>query len=74
MTISQKAIGELKHNNRLKALIAIAHDCTVYTIDRWIRTKDIKHLTAAAALHIDIFKKETGFSTEDILVTEAESV
>jgi hypothetical protein len=73
MTISQKAIVELKQNNRLKAMIAIAHDCTVYTIDRWIRTRDIKHLTTAAALHLDIFKGETGFSTEDILVAEAES-
>ena len=68
MTISQKAIDELKRNNRLKALLAIAHDCTVYTIDRWIRTRDIKHLTTAATLHINLIKQETGFSTEEILV------
>lgn len=70
MTISQKAIDELKRNNRLKGLVAIAHGCTVYTIDRWIRTKDIKHLTAAAALHIGIIKQETGFQIDDILIID----
>jgi len=68
MTLSQKLIDELKRNNRLKGFIAIAHKRTVYTIDRWLRNGDIKHLTAAVILHIDLVKKETGFSTGDILV------
>ena len=73
MTISQKAIDELKRNNRLKGLVAIAHGCTVYTIDRWIRTRNIKQLTAAVVLHINIIKQETGFTTEDILVVARQS-
>jgi hypothetical protein len=67
MTISAKFAKELKSNNRLKALIAIEHDCTVYTIDRWFRTNDIKKLTAIATLYMDLIKKETGLSAEDIL-------
>lgn len=70
MIISQKAIDELKRNNKLKGLVAIAHGCTVYTIDRWLRVRSVKHLTAAVTLHIDLIKKETGFSTDDILVAD----
>jgi hypothetical protein len=60
MTISQKAIDKLKSNYRLKGLIEVAHECTVYTIERWIRINDIKRLTCIAVLHLMIFKKETG--------------
>jgi hypothetical protein len=70
MTISQKAIDELKRNNKLKGLVAIAHGCTVYTIDRWIRTGSIKNLTAAVVIHMNIIKQETGLETEDILVVD----
>jgi hypothetical protein len=68
MIISPKAIDALKRNYKLKGLVAIAHGCTVQTIERWIRKKSIKHLTAAAVLHMDIIKEHTGFNTDDILV------
>ena len=66
MTITQLAIDSLKGNNKLKAHIAIAHNCTVYTIDRWIRKKDYKHLTSAIALHLEIFQAQSGLSMEEI--------
>ncbi len=75
MILSQKLISELKRNNRLKALIAIANECTVYTIDRWIRTGNVKLLMAAVTLHVELIKKETGFSIADIYVeSETEDV
>jgi hypothetical protein len=70
MIISNKMTEELRYNNKLKALISIAHRRTVYTIDRWIRKKDIKHLTTAVILHMDIIKQETGFSADEILVPD----
>lgn len=68
MIISSKAIDALKRNKKLKGLVAIAHGCTVQTIERWIRVNDIIHLTTIATLYLDIFKNETGFSNNDILV------
>lgn len=74
MRISQKIIDELKCNNKLKGLVAIAHERTVYTIDRWIRTKDIKQLTAAVTLHLDIIERETGFTAEDIFIFSEDEI
>jgi hypothetical protein len=68
MIVTPKMITELKGNNKLKAQLSIAHKCTVYTIDRWIRKKDIKHLTTLITLHFELIQHETGFDTGDILM------
>jgi hypothetical protein len=73
MTITQKAIDTLKSNNNLKAHIAIAHNCTVYTIDRWIRTKDYKHLTGVIAVYVELFQKESGLALYQIFEPDTAS-
>lgn len=73
MRITQQAIDVLKRNNRLKAHISLAHNCTIYTIDRWIRTRDYKHLTGVVAVYVELFQKESGLALYQIFEPDSAS-
>lgn len=64
MRISDKALNAIKESTRLKNLLALAMDCSVYTIDRWIKEGG-DNLTKATALKI--IREETGLSDSDLL-------
>ena len=69
MKLKQAAIDRIKVNTRIKNLLALALDRSVYTVTRWIEDND-DNLTKAAALKI--IREETGLSDEDILEMESE--
>lgn len=69
MKLTDKAKEAVKTNVRLKNLLAIAFECSVFTIRRWVDEEEIR-LTAPTST--DIIEKETDLKIEDIL--EAETI
>lgn len=67
MKLSDKAKQAIKDSTRLKNLLAIEFDCSVFTIRRWVDEGEVR-LTAPSAT--DIVQKESGLTIEDILETE----
>jgi len=67
MILTKKAIQLVKKNAGTRIKLAIALDCTDFTILRYLNSNS-DNLTKAAA--IKIIKKETGLSEKEIL-TEA---
>lgn len=69
MKLTDKAKKIINKNTRLKNLLAIEFECSVFTIKRWMDDDDVR-LTAPSATAI--IKKETGLTDKQIL--EAEKV
>lgn len=69
MRITQKALKEIKSDTRIKTLLALELNKSVYTITRWIEDND-DNLTKAAALKV--IRKETGLKDREILEAEVE--
>jgi hypothetical protein len=69
MKLTDKAKKVINKNTRLKNLLAIEFECSVFTIKRWMDDDDVR-LTAPSATAI--IKKETELTDKQIL--EAEKV
>lgn len=67
MKLTDKAKKAINDSTRLKNMLAIAFDCSVFTIKRWLDEGEVR-LTAPTAT--DIIIKETPLTIEDILETE----
>jgi hypothetical protein len=70
MTITRKAILSKKSigllTSRARNRIALALDCSTYTVDRWIRENEVNgDLTKMVPLQI--IKEETGLLDNEIL-------
>lgn len=64
MKLTKTALEAVKDSTRCKTRLALALDCSVFTIDRYIGTNS-DNLTKAAAL--EVIQEETGLSDEQIL-------
>lgn len=69
MKLTKKAKTAINKSTRLKNLLAVEFDCSVFTIKRWLDDDDVR-LTAPSATAI--IKRETDLSDSQIL--EAEKV
>lgn len=71
MKLSAESIKSL--TTRTKNRLALELDCSVQTIDRWIRENEGNgDLTKAAALKV--IREETGLSDQEILEEETEEI
>ncbi len=69
MRLTKKAIEKIRYNTPAKNKLALALDCSVYTIVRWINVNDPNgDLTKEMALNI--IQRETNLSREQILEDE----
>lgn len=68
MKLTKQALEAISKNVRIKNLLALALDCSVTTITRYIDANS-DNLTKAAALKV--VKDETGLSEDEILEVEA---
>ena len=68
MKLTDKAKNEIQKNTRLKNLLALEFDCSVFTIARWISEGDVR-LTAPSATIL--IKQETGLTDDQILELES---
>lgn len=64
MKLTTKAIDAIKENTRFKTRLALAMDCSVFSVERWIKG-NLDDLTKAKVL--DMIMEETGLSMEEIL-------
>jgi hypothetical protein len=64
MKLTNEAIHVLQNSSRIKLRLALALDCSVTTINRYIKENN-DTLTKIAAL--EIIRKETGWSDERIV-------
>jgi hypothetical protein len=67
MKLTDKAKKAISGSTRLKNLLALEFDCSVFTIKRWIDEGEVR-LTAPSATII--IKAETGLKDEEILEEE----
>lgn len=67
MKLTDKAKKAILKNTRLKNLLAIEFECSVFTIKRWVDEDEVR-LTAPSAT--TIIKKETGLTDKQILEPE----
>jgi len=67
MKLTDKAKAEINKNTRLKNLLAVEFDCSVFTIKRWLDEGDVR-LTAPSSTMI--IEKESELTIEDILEVE----
>lgn len=67
MKLTDKAKKGILKNTRLKNLLAIEFECSVFTIKRWVDEDEVR-LTAPSATAI--IKKETGLTDKQILEPE----
>ena len=67
MKLTKKAKTAINKSTRLKNLLAIEFDCSVFTIKRWLDEDEVR-LTAPSATAI--IKKETKLSDDQILEPE----
>jgi hypothetical protein len=67
MKLTDKAKAAIKESTRLKNRLALEFNCSVFTIQRWIETGEVR-LTAPSATII--IKEETGLTDKQILETE----
>lgn len=69
MRLTSKAINAIAKNNKAKAKLALEHDKSGYTIERWIdENEDNGKLTTAASLQI--IQTETELTQDEILEAE----
>lgn len=64
MKLTDKAKKVINKNTKLKNLLAIEFECSVFTIKRWMDDDDVR-LTAPSAT--TIIKEETGLTNKEIL-------
>lgn len=64
MVISERAIREIKGNNKLIAKLMIAFDRSQNTIENWMASKDIRLTTPTA---VQIIAEVSGLAVADIL-------
>jgi hypothetical protein len=64
MKLTDKAKAAINGNTRLKNLLALEFNCSVFTIKRWIDEGEVR-LTAPSATNI--IKHETGLSDDEVL-------
>jgi len=64
MKLTDKAKAAINSNTRLKNLLALEFNCSVFTIKRWIDEGEVR-LTAPSATNI--IKAETGLTDDEIL-------
>lgn len=69
MKLSNKAKTEVNKSTRLKNLLALEFDCSVFTIKRWLDEDEVR-LTAPSSTII--IKAETGLTDSEILVDSDE--
>ena len=73
MKLTTKAIEGIKKHTRAKNRLALALDCSGFTVERWIKEneegEEDNSLTKAIAL--DIIMDETKLSIEEILDRES---
>jgi len=67
MKLTDKAKSIINKNTKLKNLLAIEFECSVFTIKRWMDNDDVR-LTAPTATAI--IMKETDLKYKEILVAE----
>ncbi len=67
MVISDRAIREIKGNNRLIARLMIAFDRSQNTIENWMASKDVRLTTPTA---VQIITEESKLSEAEILEIE----
>jgi hypothetical protein len=67
MKLTKKAKAAINKSTRLKNLLAVEFDCSVFTIKRWLDDDDVR-LTAPSATNI--IKKETELKDDQILEPE----
>lgn len=64
MQLTEQALAGIRKSTRAKNRLALANDCSVYTIDRWLKDND-DSLTKAASLAV--IREETGLADSEIL-------
>jgi hypothetical protein len=69
MKLSTSAIEKLKGNTRLKNLLALSANKSIYTIEKWIKENETNGDLTKASL-LKIIKVETELSEEQILEEE----
>lgn len=69
MKLTKKAKKAINDSTRIKNLLAVEFDCSVFTIKRWLDDEDVR-LTAPSATNI--IERETELRIDQIL--EAEKV
>ena len=67
MRLSEKAKDAINKGTRLKNLLAVELECSVFTIKRWLDDNDVR-LTAPVSTQI--IEKETGLTIDEILEAE----
>lgn len=70
MKLTDKAKEATSGNTRLKNLLALQFNRSVFTIQRWIDEGDVRLTTPSAT---EIIKEETGLTDKDILEQEAQT-
>lgn len=68
MKLTKQALEYISKSVRMRNLLALALDCSVVTINRYVDNNN-DNLTKAAALKV--IKEETGLSEGEILEVEA---
>lgn len=69
MNLTSKAVQAINGNTRLKNLLALDADRSVHTIEERLRNKD-KHSFFTTVSALEIIRKETGLSDDQILERE----
>jgi hypothetical protein len=73
MKLAQHVINNLKNNKRARARLQLALDRSEYRINDYIKDNESNgELTKAIALQV--IKEETGFSDDEILEADPETV
>jgi hypothetical protein len=67
MRLTKKAKAAINGSTKLKNLLAVEFDCSVFTIKRWLDNDDVR-LTAPSATII--IKQETSLTDAQILESE----
>lgn len=66
MKLSDNSIKSFNNNSRLKNRIALELNCSVYTVDRWIKYNE-KNGDLTKTRILEIISEETGLSLSEIL-------
>lgn len=70
MTISDRAVVEIKKSNTLIARLMILFDRGQNTIENWMTSKDVRLTTVDA---VRVIGEESGLTEEEILEQETEA-
>ena len=64
MKLTNKAIDLIKKNTRIKNRLALALDCSGFSVERWIKINDD---TLTKAIALEIISEELGLPVDEIL-------